>query len=1534
MKKSIRKRVILITVIVVVLGGAATLIALYIRQNTGLRLLTRSEVALRAGNFEKAADIARRYIDQEPDKWRGHYFLGKALLRLGRYNDAREAFDAADKLLTSQESKEITPLLGQADTYSLPASATLAKMKPQTPTEKVRRAIKQFGQANNILTNILRRIKTLDEKLALDVSQQLGLNYRTVSKAWRYLNGRLKDDLEAARASRQVDLAEEAEKQARRALANADKAASEAIRALLDVVRKDISRRPAARALVEVCIEQRDEESLAKARKAIMAADPPPPIAAMRLARYDLKERQADESPEQWRKRVAEFCQVLEGLLKDNPKETEVQVARADAALMLDDEATAKRICRDLLEAGSNDRNARLILAQVLTREGDHGEAMTLLLALTTENPEWVEAHYHYAHTAQAAGKRSLAREKMRQVTEFDPRHPGARRRLPEARRFLAVSLLQDKFPDQAFTDARKYHEARPDDPQAVWLLSETARLTNQPELARRTLGAAERDYGQSPRMLLVVADGYGLLGRKDDARAAYEKAAKATAGNPTDPIFIARALVQLDRAAEAEKLLLDKLADKPGQPEICNELGLMYRRSGRILQAIEQFNAAVRLNGQERRYRLALVRTLLDSGDLESAMTALEPMGNSDMTANLLLHRIREAGGQMASADEMQMLQQVSGSKQAGMALALTHHNSGRMLRCIEVCLAELEENPDAHDLRYLLGDAYRVMGRDNKCIEEWAKVLRAVPGQESIYQRIAAVLATTHKPAEVAKSLSELPGAETEMVELTTGWLHLRARDFKSAAAAYKRLMDRDKAPAYYRDRARLLWAVAMAADDRVEDAVAELDTMAKEKADWAVRASTAKANILLRAGHRERAIKALEPLRKTAADKRDILALLRLAEMHLRLEAVDEALAICEQAKQIQPKDARPFFAQAKILSAARRRTEALAPLRQAIALQPGNLDFRVALAQALDAVNRPQEALKTLKQLEETGPAGRVKALYERGRLLAGWGLPEQSADVLKQLAKIVGESMPAIQLALARALDELGQQDAARNRLEHISAYSPWYVQAQQLLARMAPKKAEKLNILNQLAEAKPGRSGILLQQMNVLLSQGRHKEALEAFRAFEGSRIEDPSRLQETYFLAFVAMLEADDPKAAVGLARGVAQRANLPRWRQMAVLVAIDADPTTAVELMAKVVDSNDPDDAYVGLALAVIRSDQAQGNIWADRAERIVAQLASADPPRKAPAHYPLLAALAAKRTEQARKALAAFDAAGAIERTAAKELFSYATQDNQGHVEAARLLQATLAADFGLGALSRKWATQVLSGRPKSQWAAGLVFSTTPGPDACRKLLKTLRPKDCTAARVIQAFLLDDAGRFDEAAEICHALAEQHKGDVRLLLDRAIAVEKTGDLVQALELYEQIQRDSPNPVAANNGAYLATQVPKDAGRPAKLAKAYKWMDSTVKANPQVAAFRETRGWLAFLLGRKDAALADLRQAIRGLRFSPDAHYHLAVVEADAGNTEMARWHFQASVNSRDAIKAKGRTPTKPEEKAADLAQKALDE
>ena len=65
------------------------------------------------------------------------------------------------------------------------ASATLAKMKPNTPTDKVKRAIKQFGQANNILTNILRRIKTLDEKLALDVSQQLGLNYRTVSKAWR-----------------------------------------------------------------------------------------------------------------------------------------------------------------------------------------------------------------------------------------------------------------------------------------------------------------------------------------------------------------------------------------------------------------------------------------------------------------------------------------------------------------------------------------------------------------------------------------------------------------------------------------------------------------------------------------------------------------------------------------------------------------------------------------------------------------------------------------------------------------------------------------------------------------------------------------------------------------------------------------------------------------------------------------------------------------------------------------------------------------------------------------------------------------------------------------------------------------------------------------------------------------------------------------------------------------------------------------------------------------------------------------------------
>ena len=1544
-----KKRIILIVVILLVLGMFAGGIYWLIRRSTGVRLLARADLALRAGKLEKAVELSEKYIGQKPNDWRGYHFLGQAKLRLGQYDEARKPLkEAADRA----PDDVITPLLAMAHTYSWPAAQTLAAARSQTDPEKVIEAIDQYAQANKVL----RGIKVFDQKVALDVTERVGLNHQTVSRAWRHLSSG-----PAAEASTAKNKALLAEKDGRKAeasrleiqasekrlesaghLAAAKEAAEAGIEVLLGVIQKDPTRREAARGLVEMCIERcndalsaehRDDDSRKEARKAeadlaqasklIMNAEPRPPIAAMKLAHYELRTRSKTESASQRRQRLDKFRILLDELLEADPKVTEVKLVRAEIALMLDDRKTARRISKEVLKADPGDHRARLIKAQLMMRDGNNSGAVELLMSITTEFRGWAEAHYIYAQAAQAAGKAGLASQEMRLVTELDRNHVGARR-------FLAATLLGDKHYARALYDAREYYRAHPNDPDAVRLLAEAAFRTKQPELAKKTLLNAEKvdektKRGPSTRMMLAISDAYRALGQKDQAARTLNLAADTPPETSGDHLASARALLRIGRASEAEKILLQEIDRNGDQAELCFELGGVYQRSRRALQAIEQFRIAVKLNGQDRRYRLALARMLLASGDVESAAIAIETISASDPDAKLLRLQIDLARGKdPATAVPKQLM----GDKRAGGALALTYYRTGKLEKCVETCLAELEKKPDAHELRLLLGEAYFAMDRKDESIKEWSTVLKAKPDHELVYRRIATAMSAKRKPPAVESLLGNLPGAQPEMIDLTMGWLYGQVKDFKSAVAAYDRLLARKEVSELHQLRAGTLRAISLASSDKVDDAVAALDAMAK-KSEWAIQAGQTKVNILVRAGRRAPAIEALEQVRKIVVDKKNGLGLLQIAGAYLRLGAVDEALAICEQAKGVMEKDAQPFILQAKILAATGKRQESLAPLHQAISLQPGNLDARVALARAHDSLHLPRKALDTLRRLEKTGQAGLIKALYEQGRLFATWGLSAQSVDVMKQLGQVADESIPDIQLTLGRALAGLGQYGPAAVQLKNVSAYSAQYMQAQQVLAGITTGTDAKIKILDQLAKAKPGLPEIIAQKMNVLLSAGRQKEALDAFKTFMEGKIADRSKLEALYLAGYRAMLEGNDLKSAAAFASDVAGQTRAPRWRQLAVIVAIDANPTIAATLMANTTRPG-INDAYLGIAMAVQRGDSLGADTWANQAQRIAGQMAAAKPPRSVPARYRLLAAIAVQQAQQANDALVGFGVAGAMARAAAMELVRNAAGDSGAPAEAARLLQATIAIDFGLKELGRQWAEKLLSRRPRCQWAAVLAYRTGLTPEASRKLVETLNPKGSTTARFIEASLLDREGKFDQAAEIYRALAEEHKGDVGILLGQATAVEKTGNSEKALELYRKILKDSPNLVAANNGAYLVSQIyPTDMKR---LTEALGWMNNTVKAQPRVAAFRETRGWLAWLAGDKPQARADIREAIKGLRNSTDGHYHLGIIEGDAGDKEMARWHLQAAVNSIAAIEASGRKATVSERKVAELAKEAL--
>ncbi len=1509
-----KRRIIIILVIMGILGGLTAGTWLYLRRSSGPNMLRRAKVAIQANKFDKAVDLAEKYITKYPTDWQGYHVKALAFIRLGRYNDARTVLAEAGRLNPTEVSISIT----LAESYSLPAGGLMAGGKALVDPAVLAEARKQFNQANEVLL----KVKTSDPKRALEVQQGIGLNYQRIALAWRGTGERLSREASIAEASRSVDLAAAKRKESKAAFAESDKVADQSIKTLLEVVRKDASRPIAARVLVNLCIRRRDEESLSVARKAIMALKSPPPIPAMTLAFHEIA-KETDIAGR--RKRLEDLCRLLDDLLKQHPGELKVKLARANVAVMLGDPETAERLCKEILKTNRGQSQALLIRAKLLMQQGNNAEAAGVLFGLMPKslglNKRFaVDVHVAYALAAQALGEKDSAREAMRKVTRLDSDNA-------RARRYLAGSFLQEGEYHLAFTEAQEYYRAHPDDPAALSLFAKTAKRTDQPDLAKKALEKAESDYKDRPEMMIVVSEGYLLIGSNNKAVEAMRRAAECKPATTQARLAVAQANRMSGRVSEAEKILNDELARNPNQPRFCFELGQLYAATGRVLQAIEQYQAAVRMDDVNVTYRLVLARALFNAGNLERCRSVLERIDATNMAANLLRLRVSLFRGESVSID--QALQKVRGAKQAGLSLAMIYLNSGQPKQCENVCLAGLKKTPDDYQLRFLLGQAHLVQGMRDKCLKEWSEVLKAAPKRLPIYLRIAGVLAGRLSPQEAEKALLAIPGARRDMVDLTMGRLFARIGDFTASAEAYGRLIDNAGSSEFSRNRGRLLRARMMAAGGDVDQALSELDKLSRIQA-WRRAAIEAKTVILVAADRRKEAGDSLAQLRKMATEKKDTVTLRRIAMIYVRIKRVEEALAVCDSVEELSPNDAGAYLLRAAVLSDAGRRNEVFPLLQKAIDLQPGNVRTYLILARMLDAEHRLAQALEVLKRMEKLGRAGRATALYEQGLLFARRGLYAQSLGCFQKIAAEGHAGIPKIQLALGRAFAGLGQKDQARDMLKSVSVYSPQYIPAQRLLAEITETDEEKLKVLNQLEKVRPGNTDVLVQKMRVLLGADKPAEAVKVFHSFVGRLAKNRPIPVKVAYLAIRVMLVANDRGAASELASRMAKDTPSLLWKHITILLNLDDKSDSAAKMLPSVEKANFH-DALLGLIISVQKDDVISIHKWSGRIDQINRRLAGMPKPGAIPSRYKLLVALAAGRVSQAETGLANFKSTGDISRKAAAELVSFARGDAKAATsETTNLLKAMVAIDLGLAPVAKSWAMEVLKARPKCQWAAALVIKSQPDPATLKVLLETLRPADCMLARMIRASLLMNEGKYEKAAEVYRKAAETDKDNPFLVLAQATATEKAGRLAEALSLYRKVWQATQSPSAGNNAAYLVTQLyPEDAVR---LREALQWTEAAIKAAPQATAFHDTRGWVCFLLGRKEQARLEVRRAVKGLPNSPEVHYHMGVIEADAGNRNLRRWHLEAAVSSAEAIKAGGNKLTVAEARAAMLAKEAL--
>jgi len=1520
-----KRRVILILLVVLFLGLIAGGIWYAVRRNQGPRILARSQLNLKSRQFDRALELARQYVAKYPGDWRGYFVEGQAQVGRAAYDDARIALEKARELNAS----DATIVIALSRTHSLPVE----RMLSSDNLTALNKAVTAFKKANELLdewTSGTAPGPAPQKAAELDVKQEKGMNLAKEVAAHGSEAELYEKEAEAqkmvgnpAYALGQIG---PAEKEATDAKARAREAEKEALDLLKEVVIGDPTRDRAGRLAIQFCIDLNDSESLSQIRQAIEVPSlkDRPPLSTAKLAILDLQRVPKTEDVAKKRDKTAELLdKLISNLPEEHPDRMSLVLDRASVALMQEQPEEALERCKQVLGKDPRQGQARLYRAKALIMQGDmasaerklpapesgfphkedpqsyYARAEQELLTLKTDFSKSDEAQYAYAEAAMKSGKPESAREAWRKIVREPKLNPWHRLAL----RSLTRYLFDGGVYGQAFVDARAYYLAYPDDPEALDLLVKTADKTDQPVLARSTLEEASFNYRRRPDMLRAVASGWELLkeqGKAEDAKLQADTSEE----------------IQKGKIAEAEKRLYELKAKTPNRPGVHLMLGGLLEDTGRLFQAIEEYRAVVALDSRNDYHKRSLVLAYMRTDDLDNAEEVLRQFPSTDQWAKDLRRAIQLRKGQIPP------------DKASGLDAARSYLSIGQPEKCVQICQDELAKNPDSPnaEVRWILGHALLAQGKTGECLDELAKVLKAEPKSDYVYREIARIRMLTAAPEQIEAALRSIPRANQDLIDLTMGWVQDRRRDFRAAADYYGKVAERKETTEHLRNSARLLRAQSLANAGRTDEAILEAEKLTGA-GPWQRQSLWIKAQLLLAAKRTAEAENVLRELYAAAVQTQDRELLGNIARRYAGMNQFDKALEVCNEMLGLWPNDAWVYMLKASALTDAGKLDQAADCWRQAIQSQPGNIDCYLGLARIMDLRQDSEQALEVLKQLENTGDAGRAAALSEKGVMFARWGLEAQAVAAYEELSKLGYGSLPRVRLALGRSFARLEMKDRARREFEAIPFYNEEYIVSRQLLAELADTTEQKLDILHRLKAERPGMPSVLTQEMQILSTEKRYAEAVAAYRNFTDS--EEMRRLMppEVSFIALQAMLNAGDNKSATDLSLRMTEWTPRSIWRHVAVLLLISEDPARAAKMLPQAAEA-DVVAALLGIASA--RQSGGPTKPWADRIAQINQELAKVQPPRSIPSHLKVLADLANGDMKEAETELDRFQGASTVGKNVAAELVSYAKSGGDTSAELANLIRSTVALDLGLQTVGRACALDVLKKRPECQWAAALVVQSMPDPATRRTVLQTLKPNDCVVAKMIQAAQAADEKAYAKLVEIYRSIADVEKENTEILVRLASAEALAGEIEKAVTIHQKVWQISRLPSAANNVAYLTAQLwPQDK---AKLADAQTMIEAAIQAEPNVPAYLDTEAWIVHLRGDNARALRSLRQAVKGMPDSIEVHAHLGVVEAAAGNRQLASWHLASAVRNAERLKARGQELGLEQLQGLKIAQKAL--
>lgn len=213
-----------------------------------------------------------------------------------------------------------------------------------------------------------------------------------------------------------------------------------------------------------------------------------------------------------------------------------------------------------------------------------------------------------------------------------------------------------------------------------------------------------------------------------------------------------------------------------------------------------------------------------------------------------------------------------------------------------------------------------------------------------------------------------------------------------------------------------------------------------------------------------------------------------------------------------------------------------------------------------------------------------------------------------------------------------------------------------------------------------------------------------------------------------------------------------------------------------------------------------------------------------------------------------------------------------------------EALAVYQQAMGGTFGADALGR---------------VVGLLFEQK-GLPAAREWLQEQAKSASSADRkshlqLLEAQLLHEQKQYKEAVTVLNQAIQAKADDTELLYARALSQERLGDVAAAeADLKAALKLKPDDATYLNALGYMLVENTK------RFTEAAELIDKALTKRPDDAAIMDSRGWVAFRIGRLDEAETWLRKAYDSLQ-EPEIASHLIEVLSLRGNVAEAKTILQ---------------------------------